>query len=77
MTDTETLDRLYLEWSQFTTARTSLEIALIKALERAGDDLRAEFGGRAYERNFSYINEALAKAHSTDYRMDGSQRWQP
>lgn len=26
-TDTETLDKLYLEWSQFTSARTAREIA--------------------------------------------------
>jgi hypothetical protein len=31
--DTETLDKLYLEWSQFTRARTAREITLVKALE--------------------------------------------
>ena len=30
---TETLDKLYLEWSQFTTARTSREIALEDAIK--------------------------------------------
>lgn len=32
---TETLDRLYLEWSQFTRARTGRELALIEPLEFA------------------------------------------
>jgi hypothetical protein len=32
---TETLDRLYLEWSQFTTARTARELDLIAALDEA------------------------------------------
>jgi hypothetical protein len=31
--DTETLDRLFLEWGQFTEARTAKEIALTEALE--------------------------------------------
>lgn len=30
--DTEAMDKLYLEWSQFTKARTSREIAMEKAL---------------------------------------------
>jgi hypothetical protein len=30
---TETLDRLYLEWSQFTKARTQREILMIEALK--------------------------------------------
>lgn len=29
---TETIDKLYLEWSQCTRARTSRELALVKAL---------------------------------------------
>lgn len=33
MADTETLDRLYLEWSQFTQARTAREIAMRDALQ--------------------------------------------
>jgi hypothetical protein len=32
--NTETLDRLYLEWSQFTSARTKRELDAIRALER-------------------------------------------
>lgn len=32
--ETGTLDRLFLEWSQFTTARTGKEIALYEALTR-------------------------------------------
>lgn len=30
--DTETLDKLYLEWSQFTEARTAREIRLVAAV---------------------------------------------
>jgi hypothetical protein len=32
--DTQTLDKLYLEWSQFTKARTSGEIIMEAALKR-------------------------------------------
>jgi hypothetical protein len=32
--NTETLDKLYLEWSQFTTARTAREVRLTAALSR-------------------------------------------
>jgi hypothetical protein len=35
MKDTETLDRLYLEWSQFTSARTAREIEMEHALHLA------------------------------------------
>jgi hypothetical protein len=31
--DTETLDRIYLEWSQFTAARTAREIEMGEALD--------------------------------------------
>lgn len=31
--ETETLDKLYLEWSQFTTARTRREIRLLRVLD--------------------------------------------
>lgn len=34
MKDTETLDRLYLEWSQFTSARTSREVEALALLHR-------------------------------------------
>lgn len=33
MSDTETLDRLYLEWSQFTKAKTGRELALERSLQ--------------------------------------------
>ncbi len=33
--DTETMDKLYLEWSQFTKARTWRELALTEALVQA------------------------------------------
>jgi len=32
--NTETLDKLYLEWSQFTHARTSREIEMAQALSK-------------------------------------------
>lgn len=35
MMQTETLDRLYLEWSQFTKAKTRRELELEKAIEAA------------------------------------------
>lgn len=35
MRDTETLDRLYLEWSQLTRSRTAREIAMEHALHLA------------------------------------------
>lgn len=35
--ETETLDKLYLEWSQFTSARTSREIEMKKLLWEARD----------------------------------------
>lgn len=34
---TETLDKQYLEWSQFTRARTAREVALITALRQFAD----------------------------------------
>lgn len=33
--DTETLDKLYLEWSQFTKARNSRELRLVAELSKA------------------------------------------
>ena len=38
---TETLDKLYLEWSQFTKARTSREIAMENALRWVLNNLGA------------------------------------
>ena len=35
--ETETLDKLYLEWSQFTSARTFRELQLSRALKDALD----------------------------------------
>jgi hypothetical protein len=45
--DTETLDKLYLEWSQFTKARTAREIAMEKVLERYAEDDASSDRGRA------------------------------
>ena len=33
--ETETLDKLYLEWSQFTSARTHREIAMQRVIDAA------------------------------------------
>ena len=38
--DTETLDRLYLEWSQFTTAKTFRDIALDRIISNCEEVLR-------------------------------------
>lgn len=40
--NTETLDKLYLEWSQFTRARTKRELYLVNLLQRIRD--KAEHG---------------------------------
>lgn len=67
---TEALDRLYLEWSQFTRARTSREIELVKALEAMQEayydfhdahSMTEPVTGRAGNANALAI-EALAKA---------------
>lgn len=34
---TETIDKLYLEWSQFTQARTARELKMAKALAEIAD----------------------------------------
>jgi hypothetical protein len=38
--DTETLDKLYLEWSQFTTARTHREIRMAALLLEAATQFK-------------------------------------
>lgn len=45
--DTETLDRLYLEWSQFTRARNAREILMQRALEKYAEDDGSLDRGRA------------------------------
>lgn len=42
--ETSTLDKLYLEWSQFTGARTGREIALAKAGQSVCDQARVPDG---------------------------------
>jgi hypothetical protein len=67
---TETLDRLYLEWSQFTRARTSREIALLAALKRMKEDLDHAISGagrmRSREEQRADIRAALAKAEGKE-----------
>lgn len=41
MMETETLDKLYLEWSQFTKARTSRELELLEACKALSKHLTA------------------------------------
>jgi hypothetical protein len=69
--ETETLDRLFLEWSQFTKARTAKEIALTEALEAAIEcgmvpvSSAKEGGASAHSRQVQVadmIRTALAKA---------------
>ena len=36
MSDTETLDKLYLEWSHFTKAKTACELLLTRQVDRYG-----------------------------------------
>lgn len=42
MSETETLDKLYLEWSQFTNARTSRELKLFELLKIAEVAIRTK-----------------------------------
>jgi len=42
MTDTPTLDKLYLEWSQLTKARTNLEIDMAAFLRSCRDRFQKE-----------------------------------
>lgn len=64
--DTETLDRLYIEWSQFTRARNAREIVLVKALEHARKNLeiavRVNGGDPADHVTIKEIDAALALA---------------
>jgi len=39
--ETETLDKLYLEWSQFTKARTAREIHLLDVIQCAYEHLQS------------------------------------
>lgn len=40
MIDTETMDKLYLEWSQLTQARTRRELVAVAAIRQALDHLK-------------------------------------
>lgn len=44
MTETETIDRLFLELSQFTRATTAKELALVKAIKPFADVMHASSG---------------------------------
>lgn len=52
--DTETMDRLYLELSQFTTATTAKELALIK--ERDEQTARAERQNKEARDGYKFVN---------------------
>ncbi len=47
MMETQTLDKLYLEWSQFTKARTGREIAYRQMLEAVAAELRKSKSDRS------------------------------
>lgn len=59
--DTETLDKLYLEWSQFTRAETATEIKLKNALRSIQNRSAA---GQSVESAYinQIVNAALSKA---------------
>lgn len=72
---TETLDKLYLEWSQFTGARTSRELMLIEALKLAR--ARIEYLGAAVtnERHFlANQNEFLPRIDAVLAAVGGSSQ---
>lgn len=65
--DTETLDKLYLEWSQFTTARTKRECELIAAVN-AVQSFLDNIGMRS-ETEIKRIQDYLKKLNS-EYQND-------
>lgn len=62
--DTDTLDKLYLEWSQFTKALTRRELVMIRALEKivALSDLEMKDGDAAREIASRAIRAAVGNA---------------
>lgn len=60
---TETLDRLYLEWSQFTGARTRREIELKRQLAEANETIEA-LKGRCRDMYANDDGEAWSETES-------------
>ena len=59
--DTETLDKLYLEWSQFTEARNSRELQLIRVIEIYALDSSWRRDGRCDPNSGNFDGQQLAK----------------
>ena len=60
--ETETLDKIYLEWSQFTLARTPREIKLKQALENLLDVFERCESGYPPEAEVRFLARDWAKA---------------
>jgi hypothetical protein len=66
MPDTETLDRFYLEWSQFTRARNKRELELLDAAKKALDQIEVPvLGSRMKWRAQKILRNAIEKAEKT------------
>lgn len=59
--ETETLDKLYLEWSQFTKARTALERRLIRVIEFYALDSNWRRDGRCDPNSANFDGQQIAK----------------
>lgn len=63
--DTETLDKLYLEWSQFTEARTFREVFLSQKYNELIHAVGNKYPGEErHETALRYIREAEARSSS-------------
>lgn len=58
---TETLDKLYLEWSQFTKARTNRELFLIRIIEIFALDANWRRDGRCDPNSSNFDGIEVAK----------------
>lgn len=56
---TETLDKLYLEWSQFTRAKTERELKLVSALDRI-----AQSNPNKFEDPVAHVDWVIQQAKS-------------
>lgn len=63
--ETETLDKIYLEWSQFTNARTNRELKLIDALNQIQRQANKNWGRDEAVYVNQVVNHALSKRRQT------------
>lgn len=63
---TETLDKIYLEWSQFTSARTAREIAMLNQVELLRAVLLQCKHGASYDDEFGDVIDAALRADHAD-----------